>query len=172
MLYRSVVRDAIVTALIRAQTAAGSNVFAPRDWPETPVQLPTLIVTMPAENKQSWGPNGPKFTTTATIVVLGRLLGTTEMDAEAKLEALIEQIQNAVLPDFNVLALIQEFSSVDTQISITDDGEDQIGEASVSFGCVFPEIFYPGTPQPLTSIEMTLTTQGTATIKAKDVLPQ
>jgi hypothetical protein len=158
--FRDQVRDAMVSALIEANTAAGTKVYAPKNWPETPQQLPVLIVSIPTEQKQSWGPNGPKFTTTAHIVVLGRVTGSTAMDAEAQLDILAVQVQNAILLNLNVYALVQNFSTIQTQISITDQGELQIGEISVDFAAEFPEVFAPGVG-PLVSIGGTIATPGT-----------
>jgi hypothetical protein len=147
-LYRAQIRDAIVTALRNAQTLAGADVYAPRDWPETIVELPAIIVSMPSDHKENTGPFGPRYNTTATIVVLGRLKGQTAIDAEAQLEAFANQIQNAILTDLATLSLVEKFSTIDTETAITDNGEDQIGEISIAFGADFYEIFQPGIGLP------------------------
>jgi hypothetical protein len=170
-LYRGQVRDAMVAALLQGQTFAGRNVFAPRDWPEEPVDLPSIIVSMPAETKTSLGPVGPKFSTTATIVVLARIIGTTAIDAEAQMEQFIDQIQFAVLTDLSVLSLVEKFTTVETYVNITDLGEDQVAECSIAFGAEYPEFFRPGIPQPLTDIKFTIPV-GTQQILVDDMLPQ
>lgn len=149
MLYRSTVRDAFVVALKAAATMAAQAVFAPQDVPTPDGPGVTILVHMPLEVKESLGKGGvPRFNTTATIGVVGRVQGTDQNQVEAQAEQLCEQIQQAILGGA-VVRLVEEFTRVESQLQLSANGDYQLGEAQVAFAVRFFEAFAPAPGVPL-----------------------
>ncbi len=149
MQYRVRVRDAIVAALKAAGTLAGESVFSPRDLETQDAALPVILVHMPLERKAFLGKGGvPRFQTTATIAVVGRLEGSDPMAVEAQAELLCDQIAEAVLTG-PVVLLVESFASVETQLVVSSEGEQHVGEAQLAFAIEFFEVFPPAGGAPL-----------------------
>lgn len=160
-LYREQLVDAVVLALIAANTIAGSSIYADRDWPLSEPQLPSILVKAPAERKESLVRGAPQFNTTATITVLARVSGVTSQ-AVAKLLALIcRQIEKAVLSSGSpVQMMVQQFTSVDTETRQTSVGEKPLGDALLSIACEFYEEFPPCGGVPLNQVGFEITQAG------------
>ncbi|WP_227105149.1 hypothetical protein [Chromobacterium rhizoryzae] len=157
MLYRAQLRQAVVNALLQANTLAGQKVYAPRDLPTTPASMPLILVQTPLERKVSLGRHAPLFTTTATVAVNARVQGATVQQVEADLETLCEQIEEAVLTDYTVLKMVQQVAAVDTEIDVTSESRSHLGEAWIRFDMEFPQAYRPTITQPLTDMELTAT---------------
>jgi hypothetical protein len=142
MTYRDQIVAAVVTTLLAANTLAGVNVYAERDWPLTAVQLPSIMVKTPAERKDSLVRGVPQFTTTAMVMVLVRATGPTSQAVAGTLADICEQIEQAVISAGSaVQIMVQQFTTVETEIRTTSDGADPLGDALVSLACEFYEIF-------------------------------
>jgi hypothetical protein len=154
MLYRANLRQIAVAALKSARTLAGQSVFSPRDWPDWSGNYPVIHVQTLRERKESVGRQMPEFTTTVTMTVIGRLDGTDEGRVEEQLETLCEQIEQAILTNHDLVQLTQQFSSVDTRMEVTNEGEKHIGEVQMDFAMEFFEAFQPVFPDPIEQVNV------------------
>ncbi|MGC0155029.1 hypothetical protein ACPRNU_21430 [Chromobacterium vaccinii] len=164
MLYRTQLRSAVVAALQAANTLAGQKVYVPRDFPTTPPGMPLILVQTPMERKQGRGPLGaPQFLTTATVAVNARVAGATAGQVESLLDTLCDQIENAVLTDYAVLRMAQQVLAVETEIEVTGQQREHLGEAWMRFDFEYPEVFEPSINQPLINVRGAVSaTVGTA----------
>ena len=147
MIDRAVLRASAVAVLKGANTAAGTRVFSPLDFPTTPGNYPVLIVRTPREHKENNAPRSglPSFWSTISLAVVGRVEGTTEAAAESALETLSDQIENALLTNgqFIFANQIQQFSSVETSMEVRAENERHYGETVVSFAIEVPQYYEP-----------------------------
>jgi hypothetical protein len=163
-LYRELIVDSVVSALIAANTPAGENVFAERDWPVTPVQMPSIMVKAPAERKESNVRGASRFTSTATIVVLVRASGATSAAVSASLATLCGQIEQAILTDGSAVQnMVQQFTSVDTETRTSSEASTPIGESAISILAEYFEEFQvsPSAGVPLQQIGLQISQIGT-----------
>lgn len=154
MLYRANLRRITVAALKSARTLAGQSVYSPRDWPDWSGNYPVIHVQTPRERKESVGRQMPEFTTTVTMTVIGRVDGTDEGRVESDLETLCEQIEQAILTNYDLVRLTQQFTSVDTRMEVTNEGEKHIGEVQMDFSMEFFEAFQPVIADSLTQVDV------------------
>jgi hypothetical protein len=160
MLRRANLRLIAVAALKSARTLAGQSVFSPRDWPTWSGNYPAILVQTPRERKESVARGMPQFTTTVTMTVIGRVDGTDEGRVEADLESLCEQIEQAILTNHDLVQLTQQFSSVDTRMEVTNEGEKHIGEVQMDFAMEFFEAFQPVISDSLEQVDVHLDLAG------------
>lgn len=151
----------LVFTALRADgaTGAGQNVFAPRDWPSQPDQLPSIFIDVPSEDKESLGRNGaPQFTVTATIPIVLRVTSKASAgDAGAvavlaAMAALRRQVEVAVINAAPIMGLLQQYPFVRAQMKVTAEGEQHIGECQMLVGMEFyqgPEDFAQPVTTPL-----------------------
>jgi hypothetical protein len=151
---RTTLRASAVTTL-QGQTDANYRVYSPRDWPTQTLTYPAILVRTPGERKQNISPRmgPPEFDSIITLTVLGRVEATSEYLAETALEALSEQIENALLTNgyFIYSNQIQQFASVDTSMDVRSESEMHYGECVVNFQVEIRQVFGPvidagGTP--------------------------
>lgn len=159
-LYREQLVDVVVQQLLAANTLAGTSVYAARDWPITEVQLPSIMVKAPTENKESLGRAGvPKFNTTSSIAVLMRATGASSAAVETTLSQMCDQAQTALLRAGQPLQLmVQQFRSVDTEIRTSSEGNAPLGDALMIIACEFYEEFdaLPADGQALSQVGITI----------------
>jgi len=147
-----------IVAVLTGATAAGDQVYSPRDWPTTPPETPILMVQSPIERKESLGrSSAQQFTTTITIRVVGRLTSkasTGDAGAVAVLAALgvlQDQIERAVINSYDLTRRIQQIAAVDVKNGVSSAAELHLGELVMDFHLETyegPENFapIPGTP--------------------------
>jgi hypothetical protein len=153
------IRQAIVTALT-GTTAAGSSVFSPFDWPTQMNAYPAILVRNTRERKESWGPNAPAFTVTATIEIFARTKSPAQVGdagsaaALQAAESLKQQIEVQLINNPAIWAMpapgvgqrVQEFNSVESEISTSSEGDMPMAEVHMLIEVVFiqtPEDFFP-----------------------------
>ena len=146
--------------LIAAQTLAGANVFEPRAWPSRPEDLPMLLLQTPGDRKVSMFPGQPVFTTTITLVVVGRVASLNEIDANQALDTLAGQIEDALLVSPQIAAAVQQFSTIETKTVVSADGKYFIGEIGMTLEIVVYQAFGPS-GDPLTNVTGTIHPDGT-----------
>lgn len=157
------VRALAVTAL-QGATNAGSNVFFARTWPTQPDSYPILLVPPLDEHGESWGDVGaPAFNVTTTLRVLARVqepadFASVDAGSEAvalELETLRDQIKAAIINNPALRggpgAPVQEFSGFRCQTTLTEEGEQPLGQMMVEIDMVIvqgPDDFFqiPSTP--------------------------
>lgn len=147
---------AIVVAILSVEgvTAAGSQVLSPGDWPTQNDQYPRLKPRVIRETKQSLGHGGgPSFTVVSTIRIIGEVSAPAQVDdagasaAAAQLWQLARQVEVAVIGnDALYRAGVQQFASVDSQLSYSADGETHLAGIQIDISLEFyqgPEDFAP-----------------------------
>ncbi|MCF6763837.1 phage tail protein [Pseudomonas fragi] len=145
-------RRLTMEALVGA-TEAGDRVFAARSWPIAKGDYPLLYLHSPAEDMDSLGRNGaPQFTVTAVIRISARIqLKHMAGNAAAaksvdELETIQQQIKRAVINYPPLMARLQQFSFIRSQIQEDGEGQLELAELVMDIGMEFyqgPEEFYP-----------------------------
>lgn len=151
--------QSLMVAALTGSTAAGTAVFAPRDWPTTPGEMPILLIQSPTEHKQSLGRSGAQqFTTTVTIRVVGRMTAKAQSgDAGAgalltALGLLQGQIEVAVINSYDLTCEIQQIAAVDVSNGVSSAAELHLGELVMDFHLETyegPEQFAPVAASPI-----------------------
>lgn len=160
------IRAVFVTALTGA-TDAGAAVHSPFDWPTAPNSYPLILVHARKERKESMGRNAPLFTVTATLEIIARtkspaLVGDAgSAVALAAAERLKAQIETALINNPAVWAdpnsasgaqRIQQFASVDSELTTSSEGDMPIAELLMTIEVEFmqgPDDFFPIPSIPL-----------------------
>ena len=164
------IRSVFVTAL-KGATDAGQSVYSPFDWPTQPDSYPIITVRAPKERNESMGRNAPLFTVTSTIEIVAKtkspaLVGDAgSAVALAALEVIKAQIESALINNPAVWAVpgdaygaqrIQQFTSVESEMSTSSEGEMPIAELVMHIEVEFvqgPEDFYQIPFDPLTGFD-------------------
>ncbi len=160
----SAIRSLVVFAL-KGQTLAGDRVYSPRDWPTTSQDYPVLLVQTPYDEKQSMGRNVPQFTSMTTVRISGRVeafdgetLNGVAL-AEATLETLREQIDRAVINNYELTRQIQQFKSLRSAIEVSAEGEGHTGQLTYEIDVEYfqgPDDFCPVIPTPIDEMAITI----------------
>lgn len=157
-------RALFVTAL-KGATDAGEAVFSPYDWPTAPTAYPSILVHARKERKESLGRNVPQFNVTTTLEILARtkspaLVGdagsAVALAAAEKLKAQIESVlinNPAIWSDPAGGQRIQQFSSVDSELTTSSEGEMPISELLMTIDVEFFQTADEFFPIPLTPLQ-------------------
>lgn len=173
------IRTKFIEAL-KGSTDAGDSVFSPFDWPTMGDEYPCVLVRAPKERKESQGPSQPGYDVYSTLQVVARTISPAQVGDEgsavalAAIERLKAQIEVALINnpliwnDSEGGSLIEQFASIDSEISTSSDGDMPMAELVMHIEVKFyqgPEDFFPipavaidevqvavsvpdGTPQP------------------------
>ena len=138
---------------LKGATLAGSRVYPVIDWPTTSAHYPVVYCKAPTEDKHSLSRNGgPDFTVNATLKVCARTEVSALPDGQSaalllqQLAQLSQQIQVALVNNPVLMGQLQQFPFIHTEMSITPNGNKELGEVEVSIGMEFlqvPEDFFP-----------------------------
>lgn len=143
MLYRTQLREAIITALTSAGTNAGQNIFWARTWPTDASEYPAILIYTPRSRKESVVVGPAEFTTTATFSIQARVEEADDQTALASIENIEDQIEQALFTNVALVALIQRFPNVDTKIDVNAKGRRYLGELEMEVDLEFFEAFDP-----------------------------
>lgn len=163
----SVLQGLLVAALVTQtpaaewKTMAQANVYDPRTWPTTLGAMPIILVDTPKETKRGMGRSGgPQFTCVATVRVVGRVTAKASAGDDnaagaclAAAQLLERQIEVAVVNDYDLKLVVQQFASVEVETAVRRDGEVLFGETVMLFGLEYfqgPEDF---APNPFSDLE-------------------
>lgn len=161
-------RALFVTAL-KGATNAGQSVYSPFDWPTAPTASPVILVHARKERKESLGRNTPEFNVTTTIEIIARTKAPAQVGdggsgaALAAAETLKAQIETALInnpaiwADPNGGQRIQQFTSVDSELNTSSEGEMPMAELVMLIDVEFyqgPEVFFPIPTVPLQTINL------------------
>lgn len=153
----------LMAAALMGQTAAGNRVFTPRTWPTRPGEMPIVLLHPGKEVKKSKGRSAPAFDVLAVVRVQGRVYaksGAGDAGAIAALaaaETLKQQIEVAVINQYDLRAAIQSFAQVETQVTTGKDGELVFGEVLADFTLDFfqyADEFHPVDGEPLDELSI------------------
>lgn len=153
--------------VLKGQTDAGGEVYSPFDWPTAPDSYPLILVHCRRERRVSLGPNIPQFDVYATLEITARTKSPALVGDEgskvalAAVEALKGQIEVALINNPTIWAdpnggqRIEQFSSVDSEVNTSSEGDMPMAELLMNIDVKFyqgPEDFYPIVGDPLTSV--------------------
>ncbi|MCU4119302.1 hypothetical protein [Variovorax sp. N23] len=99
-----------------------TTVASPGDWPTPPEKLPALLVNAPTESKRSLNKGMAAFTTAVSIVIQGQVQSKTAEGAQDAIEDLVFWVENAILTSYWLTRIIEQFSSVQTEVECKADG--------------------------------------------------
>ena len=155
VLFSEQLRGMMIAALLKANTLAGANVFAPRDIPLTDDELPGLTVDDQREESESRGNVGfPAFHTTAILVVDAKVEGETPEAAKVDLATLRRQIKVAVLTDWDIITSIEQVVAIRTETSISAGTKKHVGELRMQFALRYPEDFEMAVTDELQGVDV------------------
>jgi hypothetical protein len=147
-------------ALLDAGTLARDRVFEPRDWPTRPDMLPALLVQAPRDRKLPLYPGMLAFTTTVSLVVVGRAAGTDPDAVNDLLDELAGQIEHALMLTPVFSECIQRWASIESQSAVSAEGKQHFGDLGMTFELEIYQAFGPATGDSLTSITGTVEPNG------------
>ena len=150
MLARRQLRLAALSAIQSIQSSAGIlTVDSPGDWNTPPERMPAVLLRNGRERKDSVNKGMPEFNTTAAIEIEARIEAATATAAQDAIEALGYAIENAILLDYNVISMVQQVTSVDTETEITADGRRHLGGIRMVLSFEMFEAFDPTAAPPV-----------------------
>lgn len=139
---RRQVRLAVVGEL-RSKIDGVTTIVSPGDWPTPPEKLPALLVSVPTEQKASIRRGMPTFNTTVTVVVQGQVISATASAVQDAIEDLAFQVENAILNGFWIVRMVQQFTSVQTDVECTAEGGKHLAGFKMSIAAELFEAFDP-----------------------------
>jgi hypothetical protein len=148
---RRQVRLAALAALTRAALAVRGvpvELRSPGDWSLPAANLPAIVLRTGAETKTSFNRGVPEFTTVCALEVKAVVEAPTAAQAQDDIEALWYGIENALLYDFSLVGMTQQFATVETALDIRAEGARHLAGIAASFACEFAETFDPTDPPP------------------------
>ncbi len=135
--------DMVQQAILTAQTAAGSRVLKPGDWPAWDNVYPVLKLRVTREAKVGLGASGPaQFTATTTISILGEVTGFASADdggavvVEDDLWALSRQVEVAVIGSYPLQFVVQEWAAVRSNLNFSAEGEKHLASITIEIDLV------------------------------------
>jgi hypothetical protein len=146
MLARRQVRLAAVSALQlkNAADALGWTIQSPGDTATPPAKLPAVLVRTGGDRKASNGPNVPQFDTGVALEIEGRIAPkNTAEAAQDAIEAMGYAVETALLNDYWLNRIVQNWSSIDTEQEITSDGRQHLGGFRMTLSLECFEVFDP-----------------------------
>ena len=156
---------ALAVEALQGATLAGDRVYSALTWPTTAAQYPQIYCKTPTEDKESLSRNGgPDFTVTATLKVAARAEvgalpnGQSAALLERQLALMGQQIQVALINNPSLMGLLQQVPFIRTEMSMTSDGNKELGEIEVAIGLEFfqgADEFYPLPTWPLETLALT-----------------
>lgn len=121
----------------------GATLASPGDWPTSQERLPALLVNVPTETKVSINRGMSEFTTTVSIVVQGQLAAGSAEAAQDDIEDLAYRVENAILQGYWIVRMVQQFSSVQTDVQCTAEGGRQLAGFRMTIAAEVFEDFDP-----------------------------
>lgn len=148
-------------------TGAGARIYAPGDWPTQDGQYPIIKLRVPQESKQSLGRGGPpEFIVSTTVRIVGEVSVPADVNdagasaASVELWQLARQIEIAIIGSYPLSAEIQQFTSVNSQLSYNSDAETHLAGIQIDVVLEFyqgPDDFAPIAADPLEGADVAVT---------------
>lgn len=167
MSIRTDIRDQMIAAIKAVTTAP---VVGPRNWPDDATKLPAtglIIVQSPAqESTKALVVGPPSYETHAIFPITVRVARTAVSDADAALQALVDQIRAGIFSWLPFQQLIEQVATIETRSAIAAEGNLQVGEAVILLETVFPEFYAPAPGVTLAEVQGTVADQTSGTTLA------
>lgn len=155
-----IIRLAVVAAIIAYNTLAGTNVIDNGDWPTDPKAGPQIQVYDSHTLAVSQSRANPNFTTTTYITVSGRAASDNLPDARKIRDVLDAQIKQAVLTDFGINKMLQQFTTVTSAKKVNSESGMHVAEVTVEFACEYyqdgDDYTMPVNPEELKQITVSM----------------
>jgi hypothetical protein len=145
-----------IQTIVGAKTVAYDRVYSPRPWPARADLFPMVIIQAPHDRKVALGRGINQFNTMIRLVVIGRVVGSSQEQVQSDLDLLLGQIEEALLCTNSFSNSIQQFSTIETQAAVNADGRDFVGEGGLAIECEVYQVFEP-VGVPLVGVDMTIT---------------
>lgn len=165
--------DAVHQAILAADTAAGTNVFRPGDWPTQVGQYPIIKLRLVSQSRQSLGRGAVEFITIATIRAMievsapARVDDLGAQDAETQLWNLAREVDVAVIGSDPLARLVQQVASVQSQLAFTSEAATHLAGLQMDIALEFyegPWSFAPIDAQDFTEVDATVSAPDAALI--------
>ena len=153
---------AAVKDAIDGRTDAGSRIAVPGDLPTQRGQFPIWKLRIVAEHKQSTGRGSISFTALVTIRALAEVSEPVDPDADmlfsevqAKLLALKDQAERAIINSYPLFRIVQQLVSVQTQFAYAANATHLAGIQSDYIFEIYQtaDDFAPLDTDPLTELQ-------------------
>lgn len=163
-IYRTKLLNRMIQALKAFTPLNTTHIYSPGDWPSQPDETTVLQVgRLVNEQKMSLTRGQAEFNTTAYVTVDGRLSRTTGEQALRDIEHLSWKVEQAILTDFYLNGMLQQFSSVKTVQEIDSSTGLHVAQCTIEFGMEFfqgqEEYYTPTVTAEITSVDLALDSQ-------------
>ena len=151
MLGRRLLRLTALHALRSAALAVNGEpvmLRSPGDWSVPESRLPAIILRTGPESKASFNRGMPEFTTTCALEVRALVQAATAEQAQDDIESLWYAVENALLLNWSLVRIVQQFTTVDSVLDIRDEGARHIAGIAGTFQCEYAEIYDPTAEVP------------------------
>lgn len=178
---RRQIRLAVVAALERAGLSVGDTevrISSPGNWPlqaglqpdTVSMSLPAVLVRYGAESKEPKNKGLPEFDTTVAIEVKAIVQGFSAEQVQDDLDALVYQVEEAILTFAPLLGVAQQSGPIESQIEIRGESRETLGAYTAVFSFESFEAFditapapqsaatWPGVPSPIAPLTQITTT--------------
>jgi hypothetical protein len=125
-------------------TSAGNAVYSPGDWPTQSGQYPVWKIRVIRELKTSLGRGGPpQFLVVTTVRAMGEVSAPVAVNdagataAAAALWQLQRQFEVAVINSYPLTGQVQQFPTIDSQLSYNSDAETHLAGIQIDLGLEF-----------------------------------
>ncbi|QNT79439.1 hypothetical protein [Entomobacter blattae] len=155
-LYRIQLLDCAANALKEAGTLAENRVYTARSWPTTPILYPAIILQAPLDHAQSTGKTAVSFSRTVSLAIRAQVCfqlqgdGTPTPDiplaakSEMALHILTEQIEAVLLTHIPLMAMVEEVSSLSTEVLFDSSSAQPVAEARMRMDLLFSQTYSSG----------------------------
>jgi len=152
----------VYDAILQANTAAGTNVYKPGDWPTQDGQYPIIKLRLVHEQRTSLGRGGAiQFTSVATVRISAEVSGLATVDdagamaVEGAVWALKREIEVAVVNSSPLTQSIQNIPTMTSQLAFNSDAATHVAGVQIDLSLEFyegPENFAPVASDDLTEV--------------------
>jgi hypothetical protein len=134
-------RQLRLAALAALQGAnLGATIDSPGDCVTQTENLPAILLRATRSNKDPILRGPPEYTTTISLEIEARASGSTATAAQDAIEVLDLAIEQALLTNYALTALVQQFT-IDTETEITSNGRVHFGATKMMIRCEVFEAF-------------------------------
>lgn len=147
MTARRQVRLAVLAALQGAKL--GCTIDSPGDWETPSARLPSILMRCVGDRKSPTAKSQITFTTTVLLEIEARVEANSAEVAQDNLEALSYAIECAVITNYDLNRMVQNWSAIDSVPEITAEGKRHIGGVMMSFMFEVYEAFDPVLQSPV-----------------------
>lgn len=135
---RAQLRQAVLAALA---CQPGINIASPGVWDVQPVNMPAVRVRASSDTKRGKGKAPPNFVTNVSIDVQLYVEMPSQEDAQDAAEVLSDALENAILTNVDLIALVNAFNNVASQVHIVTTGDTPYARVDMTLDLECNEFF-------------------------------